>query len=55
MDFDDRDVHNAMKNKRDFEVFIGSLPPNAEERELSDFFREKKVKMTNLCILRSTI
>ena len=29
-DFDDRDIRNAMRNKRDFEVFIGSLPPNAD-------------------------
>ena len=54
LDFDDREMHNAMKNKRDFQVFIGSLPPNAQERELSDFFNEKKVKITNLRILRST-
>ncbi len=44
-----------MKNKRDFEIFIGSLPTNADERELQDFFRQKKVKVTNLRILRSTL
>ena len=53
-DFDDRDVRNAMRNKRDFELFIGSLPSNADERELSEFFRKKKVKITNLRVLRST-
>ena len=53
-DFDDRDVRNAMRNKRDFEVFIGSLPANADERELNEYFRRKKVKITNLRILRST-
>ena len=52
-DFDDRDIRNAMKNKRDYEIFIGSLPTNADEKELSDFFRHKKVKITNLRILRS--
>jgi hypothetical protein len=53
-DFDDRDVNNAMRNKRDYEVFIGCLPSNADERELGDFFKNKKVKITNLRILRST-
>jgi|LakMenE01Jun11ns_1017448.scaffolds.fasta_scaffold8607746_1 hypothetical protein len=31
-DFDDRDIRTAMRNKRDFEIFIGSLPTNADER-----------------------
>ena len=53
-DFDDRDVRNAMRNKRDFELFIGSLPPNADERELAEYFRKKKVKITNIRVLRST-
>ena len=35
-------------------MFIGSLPPNADERELADYFKQKKVKITNLRILRST-
>ena len=53
-DFDDREVRNAMRNKREFELFIGSLPSNADERELSEFFKKKKVKITNLRVLRST-
>lgn len=52
-DFDDRDIRTAMRNKRDFEIFIGSLPANADERELADFFKQKKVKITNLRVLRS--
>jgi hypothetical protein len=52
-DFDDRDVRNAMRNKREFEVFIGSLPTNADEHELAEYFRSKKVKITNIRILRS--
>jgi RNA recognition motif-containing protein len=52
-DFDDKDVRTAMRNKREFEIFIGSLPTNADERELTDFFKQKKVKITNLRILRS--
>lgn len=44
-----------MKNKRDFEIFIGSLPSNADEAELNDFFKHKKVKITNLRILRSNV
>jgi hypothetical protein len=44
-----------MKNKRDFEIFIGSLPTNADERELSEYFASKKVKITNIRVLRSTI
>ena len=54
-EFDDRDFRNAMRNKKDYEVFIGSLPPNADERELSDFFRQKKVKITNIRILKGII
>lgn len=42
-----------MRNKRDFEIFIGSLPANADERELADFFKQKKVKITNLRVLRN--
>jgi RNA recognition motif-containing protein len=53
-EFDDRDVRNAMRNKRDFEIFIGSLPTNADERELADLFKQKRVKITNIRILRST-
>lgn len=52
-DFDDRDIRTAMRNKRDFEIFIGSLPTNADERQLEDFFKQKKVKITNLRVLRS--
>jgi len=52
-DFDDRDVRNAMRNKREYEVFIGSLPTNADEGELAEYFRNKKVKITNIRILRS--
>jgi hypothetical protein len=42
-----------MRNKRDWEVFIGSLPSNADEREIADFFKSKGVKMTNIRVLRS--
>jgi len=27
-------MRDAMRNKRDWEIFIGSLPTNADEREL---------------------
>lgn len=47
-------MRNAMKNKRDLEVFIGSLPANADEREVADYFKGKDVKMLNIRILRST-
>ena len=42
-----------MRNKREFELFIGSLPTNADEKELAEFFRSKRIKITNLRILRS--
>ena len=42
-----------MRNKREFEIFIGSLPPNADERELQEYFNNKKVKVTNIRILKS--
>jgi GGDEF domain-containing protein len=29
---DDRAMHNAQRNKRDWEMFVGSLPNNADER-----------------------
>ena len=54
-DFDDRDVRTAMRNKKDYELFIGSLPPNADERELAEYFRKKKVKITNIRVLRSIL
>lgn len=44
-----------MRNKQDFEIFIGSLPTNADERELMEYFRSRKVRITNLRVLRSTI
>lgn len=52
-DFDDREVRNAMRNKREFEIFIGSLPNNADERELASFFKSKRVKITNIRVLRN--
>ena len=52
-DFDDRDFRNAMRNKKDFEIFIGSLPTNADGRELASYFRSKRVKITNIRILKS--
>lgn len=42
-----------MRNKRDWEMFIGSLPSNADERELEDFLRSKGVRVTNVRVLRS--
>lgn len=42
-----------MRNKKDYELFIGSLPPNADERELAEYFRKKKVKITNIRVLRN--
>lgn len=31
-EIDDRVMNEALRNKRDWEIFIGSLPPNADER-----------------------
>ena len=50
---DERDMRNAMRNKKEWEIFIGSLPSNADERELLDFFKSKKIRMTNVRVLRS--
>lgn len=47
-------INDAMRNKRDLEIFIGSLPPNCDERELKEYFKSKKVKVANIRILRST-
>lgn len=50
---DENDLRNAMRNKRDWEIFIGSLPSNADERELEDFFRSKKIRIANIRIPRN--
>ena len=42
-----------MRNKRDWEVFIGSLPGNADETELAEYFRSKRIRITNIRILRN--
>lgn len=42
-----------MRNKRDWEIFIGSLPSNSDERELEDYFRSKGIRITNIRILRN--
>jgi hypothetical protein len=42
-----------MRNKRDFEIFIGSLPPNADEKEIKEYFKSKKIKVANIRLLRS--
>lgn len=42
-----------MRNKRDWEIFIGSLPNNADESELTEYFRSKKVRITNVRILKN--
>lgn len=34
-------------------MFIGSLPSNADERELEDFLRSKGVRVTNVRVLRN--
>lgn len=44
-----------MRNKRDLEIFIGSLPSNADERELEDFFRSRNIRITNIRIPRSKL
>lgn len=46
-------INDAMRNKRDLEIFIGSLPPNCDERELKEYFKSKKVKVANIRILRN--
>lgn len=53
IELDERELRHAMKNKRDWEIFIGSLPNNSDERELEDFFKSRKVKITNVRVLRS--
>ena len=51
-EIDDRVMNEALRNKRDWEVFIGSLPANADEKELKEYFKGKKVKVGNIRILR---
>lgn len=45
-------MNEALRNKRDWEVFVGSLPANADEKELKEYFKSKKVKVANIRILR---
>lgn len=52
-EIDERDLREAMRNKRDWEIFIGSLPSNSDERELEDYFRSRGVRITNIRILRN--
>lgn len=54
-EIDERDLREAMRNKRDWEIFIGSLPSNSDERELEDYFRSRGVRITNIRILRSKL
>lgn len=42
-----------MRNKREWEIFIGSLPSNCDERELAQYFKERKVQITNIRILKN--
>lgn len=53
-EMDERDYREAMRNKKEWEIFIGSLPNNTDERELDDFFKEKGVRIANIRLLRST-
>lgn len=46
-------MNEALRNKRDWEIFIGSLPANSDERELKDYFRTKGIKVANIRLLRS--
>lgn len=46
-------MNEALRNKRDWEIFIGSLPANADEKELKEYFKSKKIKVTNIRILRN--
>lgn len=46
-------MNEALRNKRDWEIFIGSLPPNADEKELTEYFKSKKIKVANIRILRN--
>ena len=46
-------MNEALRNKSKWEVFIGSLPANADERELKEYFKNKKVKVGNIRILKS--
>ena len=52
-ELDERLVREAMRNRKDWEIFIGSLPSNCDERELSMFFKDKKIKITNIRVLRN--
>ena len=52
-ELDERELRNAMKNKKEWKVFIGSLPPNADEREIEEFLRTKKVRIANVRVLRN--
>lgn len=46
---------DAYKRKRDLEVFVGGLPYNADENEVTEFFRSKKVTTCATRILRCNI
>jgi hypothetical protein len=43
---------DAFKRRRDLEIFVGGLPYNADENEITEFFRSKKVTTVGTRVLR---
>jgi len=44
---------DALKRRRELEIFVGGLPYNADENEITEFFRSKKVTTVSTRTLKS--
>jgi hypothetical protein len=46
---------DAFKRRRELEIFVGGLPYNADDNEITEFFRSKKVTTVSTRTLKCTI
>lgn len=47
------DKREAIRRKRDLEIFVGGLPYNADENEVKTFFKDKGVSSVSTRLLRN--
>lgn len=52
-DVNESDKREAIRRKRDLEIFVGGLPYNADETEVKTFFKDKGVSSVSCRLLRN--